>query len=252
MIDLKDVTFIIPLLIDSEDRINNYNIVIDFLLKNFDTNIIVCESDKESHEDLLKRDGVNYMFIKNDGLFHRTRLLNIMTKAAKTDIVVNYDIDVVFKPEQYVEARNAIKSGYFDICYPYGGNFMNVRKYYFKFVKENNLDGIDLDQCEIANPNSLGGAIFFNKEKYLQAGLENENFVSWGFEDNERINRLIKLGCKISRTKGVLYHLEHERTLNSVPEQPKYNDNMIEYGKVTNMSKDELIKYIKTWGWVNE
>lgn len=252
MIDLKDVTFIIPILIDSEDRMNNYNIVINYLLKNFDTNIIVCESDKESHEDTLKRDGVNYMFIKNDGLFHRTRLLNIMTKVAKTDIVVNYDIDVVFKPEQYIEARNAIKSGDFDICYPYGGNFMNVRKYYFNHIKENNLDGIDLDQCEIANPNSLGGAIFFSKEKYLQVGLENENFVSWGFEDNERIDRVLKLGYKVSRTRGVLYHLEHKRTINCTPEQPKYNDNINEYNKVIKMSKDELIKYIKTWEWINE
>jgi hypothetical protein len=129
MIDLKDVTFIIPILIDSEDRINNYNIVIDYLLKNFDTNIIVCESDNESHEDILKRDGIKYMFVKNDGLFHRTRLLNIMTKKAKTNIVVNYDIDVVFKPQQYVEARDAIKSGNYDVFYPYCVNFLNIRKY---------------------------------------------------------------------------------------------------------------------------
>jgi predicted glycosyltransferase involved in capsule biosynthesis len=250
MIDLKDVTFIIPLLIDSEDRINNYNIVIDYLLKNFDTNIIVCESDKESHEDLLKRDGVNYMFVKNDDLFHRTRLLNIMTKKAKTDIIVNYDIDVVFKIGQYVDARNAIKSGDFDICYPYGGNFMNVRKYYFNHIKENNLDGIDLDQCEMANPNSLGGAFFFNKQKYIEAGLENENFVSWGFEDNERITRLSILGYRLSRINGVLYHLDHERTVNSGPEQPNYNNNMNEYGEILKMTKDELKKYIKSWDWV--
>jgi hypothetical protein len=252
MIDLKDVTFIIPILIDSEDRINNYNIVIDYLLKNFDTNIIVCESDNESHENLLKRDGIEYMFVKNDGLFHRTRLLNIMTKKAKTNIVVNYDIDVVFKPQQYVQARDVIKFDNHDVCYPYGGNFLNVRKYYFPFVKENNLDGIDLDQCEISNPNSLGGALFFNKERYMEAGLENENFISWGFEDNERLGRLNILGYKVSRIGGALYHLDHKRTLNCVPEQPKYNNNMIEYNKVLRMSKDELIKYIKTWNWINE
>jgi len=252
MIDLKDVTFIIPILIDSEDRINNYNIVIDYLLKNFDTNIIVCESDNESHEDILKRDGIEYIFVKNEGLFHRTRLLNIMTKMAKTNIVVNYDIDVVFKPQQYVEARDAIKSGDYDVCYPYGGNFLNIRKYYFSFVKENNLDGIDLDQCEMANPNSLGGALFFNKEKYMEAGLENENFISWGFEDNERVGRLSTLDYRLSRVSGVLYHLEHKRTLNCTPEQPKYDNNMIEYGKIIKMSKEELIKYIKTWNWVNE
>lgn len=252
MIDLKDVTFIIPILIDSDDRINNYNIVIDYLLKNFDTNIIVCESDKESHEEILKKDGVEYMFVKNEGLFHRTKLLNIMTKKAKTNIIVNYDIDVIFNIRQYVEARDAIKSGDFDICYPYGGNFVNIRKYYFQQIKDNNLDGIDLDQCEISNPNSYGGAIFFNKEKYIQAGLENERFISWGFEDNERIERLVKLDFKLARIQGQLYHLDHERKINSTPEQPNYNDNINEYMKVAKMTKNELINYIKTWGWINE
>ena len=141
MIDLKDTTFIIPIMIDSKDRLINYNIVIDFLLKNFNTNIIVCESDSESHEDLLKRDGIDYMFVKNEGLFHRTRLLNIMTKKVNTEIVVNYDIDVVFKNHQYVECRDAIKSGEYDVCYPYNGNFFNIRKYYHSYVKENNFGG---------------------------------------------------------------------------------------------------------------
>ena len=54
MIDFKDVTFIIPIRFDSEDRKRNFKITIGFLEKTFDTNIIVMESDKESNEEFVK------------------------------------------------------------------------------------------------------------------------------------------------------------------------------------------------------
>ena len=48
MENFKDVTFIIPVRFDSEDRRRNFKICIDYLLNNFDTNIIVLESDTEN------------------------------------------------------------------------------------------------------------------------------------------------------------------------------------------------------------
>ena len=46
--DLKDCTFIIPIRIESEDRLRNVITVLCFLVSNFDTNIIVKEVDTES------------------------------------------------------------------------------------------------------------------------------------------------------------------------------------------------------------
>ncbi len=37
MIDLTNTTFIIPITIDSKDRLRNYNIIIEYLTKEFDT-----------------------------------------------------------------------------------------------------------------------------------------------------------------------------------------------------------------------
>ena len=48
MIDFKDTTFIVPVRFDSEDRYNNFKVSMDYILRNFDTNIIVLDSDKES------------------------------------------------------------------------------------------------------------------------------------------------------------------------------------------------------------
>ena len=43
--DLKDCTFIIPIKIESTDRLRNVITVLCYLVSNFDTNIIVKEVD---------------------------------------------------------------------------------------------------------------------------------------------------------------------------------------------------------------
>lgn len=250
-INLKEVTFIIPIKIDSEDRLNNYKTIINHLTSLFDTNIIVCESDSKSNEDKLKiSDSVEYIFHEDhSGFFHRTKILNIMTKMSKTNIVCNYDTDVVFPEQQYLSSVNKIKEGC-TLVFPYGGKFMDVPKRFFDSIKSNNFHDINEDQLDLAHPSSVGGAFFFNKEQYGLMGLENENFISWGFEDNERINRINKLGGKICRVPGLLYHLNHERGTNSVPENPFYSKNMNEFYKINSMTKTQLEDYIKNWTWL--
>ena len=39
--DLKDITFTIPVRIDTPDRLYNINYTVEFLLRNFNNNIIV-------------------------------------------------------------------------------------------------------------------------------------------------------------------------------------------------------------------
>ena len=47
-IDLKEATFIIPIRIESTDRLRNVITSTAFLLENFDTNIIIKEVDSKS------------------------------------------------------------------------------------------------------------------------------------------------------------------------------------------------------------
>ena len=252
MIDFKDVTFIIPVNFDSEDRKTNFKISISYLLRNFDTNIIVMESSPISNEDFIKSvsDKITYIFDRNDtGIFHRTKLLNHMTKLSTTNIVVNYDVDVIFKVNQYVESRNKILNGC-DFCFPYGGNFYDIKKEFFNFVETDNLDSINLGQCTLFNPNSVGGALFFNKEKYTEIGLENEKFISWGHEDWERVVRIEKMGLRLCRINGNLYHLTHFRSHNSSGQNPYYHQNGMEFNKVRDMNNIQLKDYIKTWEWI--
>jgi len=129
--DLKDCTFIIPIRVESEDRMRNVITVLCYLISNFDTNIIVKEVDEtsifKSHiEDQIKKfcsdiSCVKYIFEQsNDPIFLREKILNEMLCLATTKVVVNYDCDVIFPPEVYEESYRRIVDNESDVVYPYG------------------------------------------------------------------------------------------------------------------------------------
>jgi hypothetical protein len=128
-IDLSEATFIIPIRIESQDRLRNVITTTAFLLENFDTNIIIKEVDSESIfrkdvlpilEDILDVEiNVNHIFEQsNDSLFHRQRVLNEMIVESKTEIVVNYDCDVLLPLDSYHEAYQSILHHTHDVIYP--------------------------------------------------------------------------------------------------------------------------------------
>ena len=132
MEDLKDCTFIIPVRLETKERARNLILVLRYISHYFDTNIIICECDSEQRvpqilQVLNLSESVHYLFEEiKANIFHRTRLLNWMTWEARTPLVVNYDVDVLFKPKQYVEAADTIRRGECEFCYPYEGEFYDV------------------------------------------------------------------------------------------------------------------------------
>ena len=129
-IDLSNATFIMPLRIESQDRLRNGVLSLAYLLNNFKTNVIIEEVDTESKfqqhaapplqnivEDLSC---ITLMYDKSyDPIFHRTRILNDMLMESKTDVVVNYDCDVVFPLVSYLSAYQMILNDGYDLVYPY-------------------------------------------------------------------------------------------------------------------------------------
>ena len=130
-IDISKATFIIPIRLESDDRIRNVITSTCFLLENFDTNLIIKEVDSESifeqqalpqiKEYLGDVSRIKHIFEKSDSLeFHRQKVLNEMIMDTSTEIVVNYDCDVVLPIHSYQDAYNMLINGECDIVYPYG------------------------------------------------------------------------------------------------------------------------------------
>jgi hypothetical protein len=255
-IDLRDVTFTIPLSIESEDRKKNLTILLDYLYKYFDTNVIICESDKEMKiKQFWKQEWSSFcrlLFLENKtSFFYKTRLLNTMTKTVKTDIVVSYDSDVLLPPLKYVEAANKIRSKELDFCYPFNKPLKHIEKDSLLLLyKSLDLDMIDAMTKITHQGIPPGGCFFMNKEKFIAAGMENENMVSWGPEDQERLSRIKKLNYNVGSIDGHLYHMDHMITQNSYYSNPLYQINVTEFEKIKRMSELELRQYIKGFSWL--
>ena len=262
MIDLKNCTFIIPIRIESEDRMRNVVTVLAFLLKNFDTKVILKEVDVESVfedqvlpqiEDFLG-DNINnltHVFEKSDDpVFYRMKILNEMIDMADTSIIANYDCDVLFKKETYVESVKMIMDG-FDLVYPYG--FGNYQKQVFidddgvsDFINED-FDFEVLDKKSRMYDAQYGHVQFVNRKSYILAGMENENFRGSSPEDKERFYRFDKMGYSVGRIDDIVYHLEHSRGANSWPNSvqgnPYMKQNFDEWEKIQKMTGHQLRSY---------
>lgn len=255
--DLKESTFIIPIRIESSDRLRNVITTTAFLLENFDTNIIIKEVDSESVfkkealpilKDILEVEiDINHIFEKSEeSSFHRQRVLNEMIVESKTKIVVNYDCDVLLPLESYKIAYDMILSDEYDVVYPYGQGEYQRQVIPSDDVVSHFLQTLDYEHLEKNSKlytSDFGWVQFFNRQVYLDGGMENENFIAYAPEDKERFYRFATLGYNIGRINDSVYHLEHSRGKNSWFNNPHMQNNSSLWEEIQKMNKEQLKKY---------
>lgn len=268
-IDLSNATFIMPLRIESQDRLRNIILSLSYLLNNFKTNVIIQEVDSESKfqqyaapelEKLIDDlSPITLIYEENgDKIFHRTRILNDMLMESTTDVVVNYDTDVIFPISSYTLAYNMILKDGYDLVYPYGqGEYqrkVNVDQDLInRFVSEKFSEKtFENNPSNEVSTSDYGWAQFFNRRSYIDGGMENENFISYGYEDNERPLRFEKLGYKVGRVDNLIYHMEHSRTMNSWFTNPHINNNKNLYETLKQMTNEDIVEYYKNVDYVRE
>jgi hypothetical protein len=256
-IDLTEATFIIPIRIESNDRLRNIITTTAFLLENFDTNIIIKEVDSESIfknvalpilKNILDVDiNIQHIYEKSDSpSFHRQRVLNEMIVAADTEIVVNYDCDVLLPLDSYHEAYNSILHHTHDVIYPYGQGMYQKQVQASDEIVSNFLQTMDysiLDSNSSISTSDFGWAQFFNRQVYIDGGMENENFVAYSPEDKERFYRFTTLEYNVGRIHDYVYHLEHARGQNSWINNPYTDTNNDEWQKIQSMNKEQIKQY---------
>lgn len=266
MTKLSDATFIIPLRIDSTDRVRNIITTVGFLLETFDAKVIIKEVDSQPlfAEYALpqiteymegKIDNLTHVFEKSDDpVFYRMQIINEMLAMVKTDIVFNYDCDVLLQVETYEKAAQMIRDGY-DIVYPYGfGNYQKQVTVNDDVVSEflNELDFSILDSKSNIFDAQYGHVQVLSTKSYFDAGMENENFRGSSPEDKERFYRFNTLGYRVGRIDEYVYHLEHSRGANSWPvsaqKNPYMASNFAVWEEIQQMSTEELREYYnKVW-----
>ena len=276
--DLTKTTFIIPLRIETEDRMRNIVTTLIYLTRNFNTKIILKEVDKESIyerevlpllEQALNPDMlacIHHIFEQSDEFtFHRTKILNDMLWMVDTPVVANYDSDIILPLESYINATNMISKGWVHpdaegskpvkVIYPYGfGNYQ-----WQCHVGDNEVTNFINSGFNFEYFNGhmrqwdakYGFCQFFDTEEYKKLGGENENFVAYGYEDDERHFRF-NLLSSVGRIHEYVYHLEHGRTKNSWFNNPYCEDNKKLWETLKVKGKESLTKYYEEIDYIKE
>jgi len=246
---LSDVTFTIPVYFDHPTRKENLDLMVCLLQKDVDANFIVGEQGGRTFEYMQQ--WAQYMNFESPD-FHRTKMLNDMAVSAETPYIANWDCDVIVPPAQLLMAVEVLRAGA-DMVYPYGGPFARMpRGIWFPLLQQALDIGIvrgEPFKGREAEHHSVGGAVLWNKESFIEGGMENQHFVSFGPEDCERHDRAKVLGFQIERIGGTLFHMNHYVGPNSSPRNPHFQDNEKELEKIRSMNKMDLKVYVDTWPW---
>lgn len=253
---MPNTTFIIPVKIDSSERLDNIYNTLKYLLKHTDADIFVTEADEHQKLFLEPNTRIKYVFEKSTAEeFHRTRLINQMLSEVKTDITSNYDADVLLPPDAYKTAEHLILSENYDLVYPYGFEHfdqikVNKQNQNLELFK-NTLNLNDLPKEILLRGFCRYGHVqFFNTKSYINGFMENENYKHWCPEDEERGIRFQKLGYKVVWFRSLIFHQEHPAS--SLSEPLNKDDIYGLHSKLINLSKEELIEYYKHQDYIKK
>lgn len=254
MYDLKDVTILIPLRIDSVERMSNLDTLLEFLCRESDLQILILEADEYPHYQVKKEyPFVRYHFMKDaDPVFYRTYYLNRLLELAQTPFAGIWDTDVIVSFEQIADAVTALRNGKAVMSIPYDGRVYSVPAGYSDVFRRNlDLESLYLhipDSVLVLGNISVGGAILVDRVEYRKAGGENEHFYGWGPEDFERVKRMEKLQLPVYRSEGPLFHLYHPVGMNSrYASSALERRNQSELFAIQKMTQEELLQDIRTW-----
>ncbi|WP_312338162.1 glycosyltransferase family 2 protein [Sphingobacterium sp.] len=245
-VDLSDVSFLIPVRIDSPERLINLEIIINYITKQFKTNIIVLEADSISKipNAIIDHEHVLYKFVADNRIdLHRTKYNNEMIGLSSSPFVVLYDTDVIIESTQIEEAVSMLRTGEIKAVLPYDGGVISINSLKVKdaFRKKLDIKILKNSDQKFSSTTSVGGAIFLDRETFIKAGMENEQFWKWGPEDLERVRRLKILGYVTKRIQGPIYHLFHPTEISSGYESEKEKFDMLEqYLDVVKLDKHSV------------
>ena len=183
-----------------------------------------------------------------------------------TPVTCNYDCDVLLPKTSYPYAVNMIMNGvegarvegekwYPKVVYPYGRGRYQAQLHtsdeeVTKFINSK----FDFEVFNKWRPYDakFGFCQFFDTKTYKELGGENEGFISYGYEDDERHYRFAMITDAVARMDERVFHLEHARSKNSWFNNPHIEGNRKLWEKLKSCKKEDLKFYYENVGYAKE
>jgi hypothetical protein len=157
-----------------------------------------------------------------------------MLKLVETKYTINYDCDILVPQENVKKCLYMLESGY-DFVFPYEKGavltFWDFTEQQLnKILTDSDTSWISylLNKYQVLTDHpgldvftsiglgkiiTAGGIQFFNTQSYKNGFAENEEFIDWGPEDQERLYRFFILGYKIGWIdSGIVIHMNHPKS----------------------------------------
>lgn len=253
--DLQDTTFLIPVRLDSIVRLENLIAVVNFITDHVQSQIHVLEASAYNN-GLIKTclgNRIHYRFIEDfDPIFHRTKYINELVMGCNTPFIAVWDTDVIIPPRQIRSSAEMLRNNEAEFVLPYQTRFLEISEIIREmYIQSGDLTLLEKNAAKMKQlylPNPLGGAYFCNRKTYIKIGMENEHFYGWGREDGERVTRAKIFGYDFQRVEGPLFHLTHDRGINSKFHSSRQDDvKMSEVFRIYSMTEEELKREVKSW-----
>ena len=208
---------------------------------------------------------------------------NELSRRCKTEFIAFIDIDALIPWHQFEKAIYLIKKQNIDFVNPFdclfnliewrvdGPNTLNcttkelqkkselhneftgLMQFYrnYKSIGENEIKKLSWETNFNWNtPFFVGLCVIVRNKIFLEFGMGNEYFKSWGMADDEWYARAQKLGYSWVNIDGYGFHMDHPRDLDKTNLLGK--NNIFELVKPIIFSAEELKAYIKTWPWLHD
>ncbi|WP_204105308.1 MULTISPECIES: galactosyltransferase-related protein [Spirulina sp. CCY15215] len=189
------------------------------LLENIE--ILIVEGDRTSSQWIqteLKQPNFRYFHYPCEGIFPKTKALNLALKYAKGKLVTPFDVDLI--PWENTLLRHLEMAELNPKLLLSGYRIMLDKK----TIKPTNIATLvenaaiaPEDQTtalwkQLIHRERFGVLPFFQRDRLLEIGGWDENFLGWGGEDQDIIERYLADGRYFCRSPELIYlHLFHEK-----------------------------------------
>lgn len=253
---MHDLSFVIPIRVDTPDRVENCAAILRFLTRHFpDSEIQLVEQDTQTRTASLRESfpQVVWHFERNGGHFSRGAAINTGLVRSARKIVCAYDTDILIDPAALTLSAELIAKGRWPIVIPFNLIFVEVsglRRH--DLIESLDIGGLstigslaEVPRHPEISSRTLSGAIMMcDRETVVMEGGYNRKMISYGWEDIEFFKRFEKLGYySFMLSDFNLIHLDHRRGPDSRVNE-MYDANKAEFDKVVQMSEPELREYV--------
>ncbi|MEM9543911.1 MAG: glycosyltransferase family 2 protein [Cyanobacteria bacterium P01_E01_bin.42] len=189
------------------------------LFENIEVLIVECDrSPSQWIQETLTEPNFRYFYYPCDGIFPKTKALNFALKYAKGKLVTPFDVDLI--PWENTLLRHLEIAQLNPKLLISGYRVMLVRKTVnFAEMKTEIEDAAIAPEDkptalwkQLLHRERFGVLPFFQRDRLREIGGWDENFLGWGGEDQDILERYLADGRYFCRSPELIYlHLFHEK-----------------------------------------